>query len=651
MSNKNIFIVLLICLFLGAAYYFTANKGSFTEIASLVSDSSSPVIPLDKSSQGELDPESLIRSLNSQMLLVGMINPRNIDPAVNHFESIKEKFTKTKLWTKLDLDSMISSQMGGDFSSPASSPQGMPKSSTEIFDLIKNEWKGIKEVALAVSSNTSPVDGPADEPINFPKILLAFNFNDEASRNKVKGIVSSQFPKDQNIYTQDALTLERSKENPDLYSITVKSPFGAPLIGSIEFVGNQGLVTFGTKQKGDFFTAKAGGSSEATPLIESEIWKQAEPSILPSAGSFIFADIKGVAKISSEIEKITNVGEDPDAKPVLATNTFDEIGGVGFSSTFTDGVKLRTCGVINNKDIASRYRAMLNWAQADKDSESASPSLVTNQTVFATSLSGHFIQAYIDNFLSVMNATTLEELKNSGEKHSPETKRTIENYFALNKLLKNNPIRSISIVINAPQAAIGIDSVMGGMPPIDSNVLIEFKNGMTPGNFAKLSTKIITLFLADSGLVDLPSVKVAPAFEGVTGQVIEVISGAKPQFYGLPISENGILFGNTQKSVLDAKKTIEQPSAVISEEALSTRGLKSLISTAGLSTYLSSIPIVQQLHTLAPEALSMAPKEMQLKIEDVKEVLDLLNFRVFGLQNSSQASEEVYCADMRGIAL
>lgn len=650
MSNKNIFIILTICLCVGAVYYLSTNKDKLDEISSLITNSTTSNVAFDTSSQGDLDADSLINNLNSQMLLVGMINPRNIDPAVDQFQTLKEKFTKTKLWTKLDLDSMIASQIGD--TSAKAPVAAMPKSTAELFDLIRNEWKGIKEVLFAASRSTSPIEGPADEPINFPKLLLAMNFSDPATQNRVKGIVSSQIPNGSSTFTQDALTIERSKDNPDHYDVSIKSPFGAPLIGSIEFSGSQGFVTFGTKQKSDFFTTAAGGSSDSTPLTKSDIWKQANSSILPQSGSFVFLDVKGVAAVSKEIEKAVNFGEEANPTTTqLVDETFKDFGGAGFASSFNDGFKLRACGAISDSDIASRYRAMLNWAQADKGTDSVSPNLITSQTVFATSISGHFIQAYLDNALSMAKVASFDELKKNGEKFSPETKRIIENYLALNKLLKANPIRNINLVFNAPQT-LGIGSVMAGAPPVDTNVLIEFKNSMTPANFSKLFNKVVMLFMADSQLAELPSAKVVQASEGgLTGDVIQLSMGAKDQYFGGAISESGFLFGNTQNSLIEAKQTIQKPSSILSDEVLNSRGLKDLRSTAGVTTFFSSTPLVQLLHKLAPEALTMAPPEMGLKIEDVKEVLDLLNVTLYGVQNSSQASEDVYCTEMRKIAI
>lgn len=646
MSNKNIFLILALCVSVGAVYYLSNNKEKLNEISDIFTKASSSKITFDTTSQGDVDADSLIKTLNSQMLMVGMINPRNIDPAVNQFQSFREKFTKTKLWTKLNLDAMIASQIG-ESSGPVA---GMPTSPAEFFELVRNEWKGIKEVVLAVSRTTTPIEGPTDDPINFPKILLALNFGDQSTQNRIKEIVSSQIPKGENTLTQDALTLVRSKENPDHYDVSVKSPFGAPLFGSIEFSGSQGFVTFGTKQKADFFTSKAGGSSDAAPLVDSEVWQQAQVSILPQSGSLVFLDVKGVTDVSKDIQKAVSLGEDPNFQGSFVDQTLNEFGTVGFSSNFSDGVKFRACGSTTNPESTSRYRAMLNWSKADNGSETSASNLITKDTIFSSTISGHFIQAYLDNAISMYKVTSYDELQKSAEKFTPETKRMIENYLVLNKLSKANPIRNISFVINAPQT-LGMESIMGGPPPVDSNVLIEFKSAMTPTNFTKLVNKIITLFTADSEDDHIPSAKVAQASEGLTGEVIQLSDGVAQQFFGAPISENSLLFGKSQASLLESKKKIQQPSTIVSDEALNTKGLKELRSSAGVSSFLSTMPLVQLLHTLAPQALSMAPPEMQLSIEDVKEVLNLLNVQLLGVQNTSQASEEVYCSDMRGVVL
>jgi len=641
MSNKNIAIILATCLCLGALYYLTTKDKPLEQLASSFTSSSIEKTPLN-----DLDADSLIKTLNSQMLMVSMINPRNIDPVINQFQTIKDKFTKTKLWTKLDLDSMISSQVGV----PSEPVAGMPTTPGEFFELVRKEWSGIKEVTLAVSRTTFPIEGPGDSPINFPKMLLALNFSDQATRNRIHDLVASQIPQGQTTLTTEVFTLEKSKENPDRFDVAIQSPFGAPLVGSIEFGTNQGLVTFGTKQIADFFTASSGGAADATPLTDSASWHEAQPSILPKSGSFVYADVKGLAEISKGIQKSLNFGGESDASTFLASDTLNGFGTVGFSSNFADGVKLRGCALIKNSDTASNYRAMLNWAQADKGTDKISSKLISQQTVFAADISGHFLQAYLDNLVAMTKVASFEELQKNGEKYTPELKRMIENYLALSKLLKANPIKNISVVLNAPQT-LGMETIMQGSPPVDSNLLIEFRSAMTPANFSKLMNKIVMLFMADSGLAELPSAKVIPAPQGLTGEVIALSSGPTQEMIGAPISESSFLFAKEASSINSAKAQLQQPAPMISEEALSARGLGGLRNSADASWYLSTVSIVQLLHSLAPNALTMAPPEMKLTVEDANELLNLLNVKLYSMQNSSQASEDVYCTELKGIAL
>lgn len=666
MNNKSLYVLIAILLVgaVAAATYLTLSQpgqSSPSPASGVVSSIGGPAVssayPFQNLPHDDLAKDDLVRTLSDNVIGLVIASPRNFDSFVTFLDGIRAKFAQTKLWQKFNVDQLLTAVMEKKLEGQETAR--LPASPKEVAALLHDQWAKIDQIAYAVSKNTF-----TPEPnVTIPQMLLVVNFHGEAARADVSKLVEGTLAGAPSI-TMNQLTLTKNSGTADSYSFTVDDKQGHRVDGTLEFQGTRALLMVGTKNPGDFF-AREGGAL----LTTSPRWSGLSYGVLPAAGVTLYVNIQAVfgmleqhlALMSTELGKAGITQKD-----VADLKVMQELEDMVLSFSASDGLRTRSCARISKSSpLSAAYKAQFSKATADRGKEDPFTQLVGARSVFALTVSGAAIELYLQSLQS-LKATpqrTAPSAQSSSGQGSPsgqgaadtsdEWKRFNQNLAALSKLTRKNPIRMVGVVVNAPQPealATLIQPAATGKPPLpDFNLYIEFKNGTTSDDFAALLNDVATLLLGDSGLITLPIAKLVPAPE--SGEVIEITLAPEKQVFAAAISSNAIAVGKDAAAVATAKAALQQPATVLTDSALGARQLTGLSSWSDSYALIQTSPLIDIALSFAPMGLMMAPPQYQITMPDIEEAANLLRLKLYGIQNTAEAADNVFCSDSRAVAL
>lgn len=608
--NKKLLIILgTVTVVIGLAFLFCGN-GKLCTLRELV-----PIAPV------AFQPQSSLKTLRDDLLLVSWVSPRNLDPAIQWLQSLRDSLRKSKIWNSFEVEKHFLDNFEKGFNASNDPAQNKLPQFSEFLTLVQDLWWATSEILIAVSGETVKLAGQLD----FTPGLVEMVLTKKEPIQKLMQMVDTQLLNGQEEFKNDDFSIRKGGIGKP-YTIHLVGLEGSDTIGAILFSEQTIQLTIGVENSSSLQAKDQTKSFGASPK-----WKGIQESILPKSAFALYLEPKAVTTLMTKISGLTALAADGQTNEIaraqeMISKTFGELTSQLSSGAAYRALEGKSCvTVVSGSTLETFYN---QWLEAKKNSSGKHrfTKLIGERTIVAGNLflGGSLVMIdYLKKFYGF----------DSKESQAPEFAMIEQVITKMEPIVKKLAIEDVGILINSPF----------GSPMPEGGILLGGSVLEGKALFGEVETVLKDLLVQLDPEGTTVTVK---SLASQSGKDLLQLIPADGQFsvYGGVIDGHSFLFGLSENFIEEAEKTMATETGYFDNLSSALGKGISHLKGSDYFWYVNTQPAFQMLKPFIPMVLAQKP-DAGIELADIDQFLQIFTGGVLMSQKSFKESTDRTCTE------
>lgn len=611
MSKKLLIILGTVTVVICLAFLF-CGRGKFCTLRELV-----PMAPV------AFQPQSSLKTLRDDLLLVSWVSPRNLDPAIQWLQSLRDNLRKSKIWNSFEVEKHFLDNFEKGFNAGAgddSAENRLPQFQ-EFLSIVQDLWWATDEILIAVSGETIKLGGELD----FTPGLVELVITKQEPIKKLMQLVDTHLLSGQEEFKNDDFSIRKGGIGKP-YTIHLAHLESTETIGALLFNERSVQLTIGTENVGALQAKDQAKSFGASPK-----WKGIQEALLPKSAFAFYLEPKVITTLMTKIAGLAALTPDGQTSDIaraqeMISKTFGDLTSQLSSGAAYRALEGKTCvSVVSGSPLETLYNQWLG-AKNKSSGKHRFTKLIGERTIVAGELflGGSLVMIdYLKHFYGF----------DSSDSSSPEFAMIEQAIAKIEPIVKKLAIEDIGVLVNSP---FGSPIPEGGM--LLGGSVLEGKT-----LFAEVETvvKDILAQLDPSG-----SAVTVKSLTSQSGKDLIQLTPTDGQFavYGGVVDSHSFLFGLSENFIEEGERLMAAEDAYFDSLASALGKGISLLKGSDYFWYVNTQPAFQMLKPFIPMVLAQKP-DAAIELADIDQFLQIFTGGVLMSQKSFKESTDRTCTE------